>query len=107
MLLAVLRFLRRVADNALNAFNLRPIDYAWLLPASEAMTVAKLDRLASTGDFPSLTGLSDSLVYCLLLGVTRFVLQHLLLKVTDAPLCISTSLLNFRTDSQWHSASFD
>lgn len=85
MLLGVLRFMRRIADGALTAVNLWPSDYSWLLPTSELMTVAKLDRLASTGDYPSLTGLSDSLVYCLLLGLIRFVLQHLLLKVPNAP----------------------
>lgn len=84
MLLGIPRLLHRLIDDVVGAVDLRPSDYWWILPASDQMPISKLDRLASTGDFPSLAGLSDSLLYCLLFSLIRFILQHLLLKVINS-----------------------
>ena len=61
--------------------NLKPSQYGYLLPLYDR---AKLDELALSGQFPSLNGLTNSLLVAAVLGVSRLVLTYTIMKVSSS-----------------------
>ena len=58
--------------------NIRPSQYAFLFPLYDR---SKLDELALTGRFPSISGLQSSLLVAAVLGMSRLILTYTIMKV--------------------------
>jgi hypothetical protein len=56
----------------------KPSMYAWLLPSYD---LKKLDDLAASGAFPSMSGLASSFMYAIYFNLARYLLTLALFKV--------------------------
>lgn len=54
---------------------------AWFIPINAAHSLEEIDRLALAGDFPVVGDLSGAVIYFILLGLVRLVLQKYGFKV--------------------------
>lgn len=59
--------------------DIKPSQYGYLLPLYDRV---ELDKLALTGQFPSLNGLTNSLLVAAVLGVSRLILTYTVMKVS-------------------------
>jgi hypothetical protein len=69
--------------------TIKPSQYGYILPLYDR---SELDKLAEEGQFPALVGLANSLIVATVLGLARYVLTYMLIKVFK---CINLTLLFF------------
>ena len=63
----------------LDALNIQPESYRFLFPAGKDAETIK--QLVIDGVFPVISSLAPALMYALLWSITRFAMNHLILKV--------------------------
>ncbi len=92
----------------MNAFieyvkSIPPSSYAWLLPVH--VDLAIVDKLALDGSFPSIGGLWPAIVYAILFGVIRLILQSILFRVSSMKIYLvfehSFTILHSFYRSRW------
>lgn len=61
-------------------FHIAPSSYEWLLPKN--VDVRVIDEMALAGTFPTLLSLYPSVIFAILFGIIRSILQVILFKVS-------------------------
>jgi hypothetical protein len=69
--------------------TIKPSQYGYILPLYDR---SELDKLAQEGQFPALVGLVNSLIVATVLGLARYVLTYILIKVFK---CMNLTLFFF------------
>lgn len=89
-----------VVRNLLDSLNIQPESYRFLFPAGKDAETIK--QLVIDGVFPVISSLAPALIYALFWSITRFAMNHLILKVPiDNSLCIILNNLQYFLDSRY------